>query len=244
VDCKKWGYQSVEELVKWRIFDRTGAGLMAELGSHQLDAASIFLGKKHPTAVQGVGKVSYFTEGPKREVEDHIFLTFEFGKDAGNAIVTYSSICTNAFDGYGEQVMGTRGTMIVQEEREAYVFRDAPGVMSKDTRVSWAEQRMDRPAMAAGSTKQWAAGVDVADTLTSRGYREEQEHMAFLIRHPELYKNPDPAKRQLPRCHGRVAMADAVVALCSNLAMRKNKRIEFKPEWFEAESDSAPEKEV
>lgn len=242
VDCKKWGYNSIEELVRWRIYDRTGAGLMAELGSHQLDAASIFLGKKHPVAVQGSGKTSYFTDG--RQVEDHIFLTFEFGKDANNAVVTYSSICTNAFDGYGEQVMGTRGTMIVQEEKDAYVFREAPGLMSKDTRVTWAEQRMDRPATQSGSTKQWASGVDVADTLTSRGYREEQEHLAFLIRHPELYKNPDPAKRELPRCDGRVALADAVVALCANMSMRKNKRVEFKKEWFEAESDSVPETEV
>ena len=28
---------------------------MAELGSHQLDACSIFLGKVHPLAVSGVG---------------------------------------------------------------------------------------------------------------------------------------------------------------------------------------------
>ncbi len=33
-----------EELIRWRLWDRTGAGLMAELGSHQLDASSIFVG--------------------------------------------------------------------------------------------------------------------------------------------------------------------------------------------------------
>src|SRR5262249_41897884 len=37
------GYKDMEELVRWRLFDRTGGGLMAELGSHQLDACSIFL---------------------------------------------------------------------------------------------------------------------------------------------------------------------------------------------------------
>jgi len=130
--------------------------------------------------------------------------------------------------------------MIVQEERDAYVFREAPGLLSKDTRVSWAEQRMERPATQAGSTKQWATGVDVADTMTSRGYREEQEHLAYLIRNPELYQT----KKELPRCSGRVGLADAVVALCSNLAMKKQKKSVFKPEWFEAESDSVPETEV
>ena len=34
---------AIEELIRWRLWDRTGAGLMAELGSHQLDAAGIFI---------------------------------------------------------------------------------------------------------------------------------------------------------------------------------------------------------
>ena len=50
IDYKKYGYKSLDELINWRLYNRTGAGLMAELGSHQLDACSIFLGKKHPLA--------------------------------------------------------------------------------------------------------------------------------------------------------------------------------------------------
>ena len=58
IDPSKYGYQSPqltlpdgsvktfsphEELIRWRLWNRTGGGLMAELGSHQLDAASIFI---------------------------------------------------------------------------------------------------------------------------------------------------------------------------------------------------------
>ena len=50
---KEWGYESVEQMCHWRLYNETGGGLMAELGSHQLDAASIFLGKVRPIAVQG-----------------------------------------------------------------------------------------------------------------------------------------------------------------------------------------------
>ena len=54
---------ALEELIRWRLWDRTGGGLMAELGSHQLDAASIFVsalskevGKKvHPLTVHAIG---------------------------------------------------------------------------------------------------------------------------------------------------------------------------------------------
>ena len=41
----KYAYErpAAEELIRWRLWKRTGGGLMVELGSHQLDAASIFL---------------------------------------------------------------------------------------------------------------------------------------------------------------------------------------------------------
>ena len=82
VDYAKYGYKSLDELVRWRLYNRTGAGLMAELGSHQLDACSIFLGKKHPLAVTGIGGTFFYNDG--REVDDHVFVTFEFpGKDHG-----------------------------------------------------------------------------------------------------------------------------------------------------------------
>lgn len=261
VDFAKYGYKDLVELVRWRVFNRTGAGLMAELGSHQLDAASIFLGKKHPRAVHGTGLTSFFKDN--REVEDHIFLTFEFGDDANNAVVTYSSINTNTFDGYGEQVMGTKGTLIVQEERDAYVFKEpksGEGGSMRDTRVTWAEDRVGRPVAEAGSTARWVSSVETPDTLTSRGYREEQEHMAWLVRNWDngakeaqpSEKNPhpenDPKKVQLvPRCHGRVALADAVIALVANMSMNpatKSRYIAFKDDWFHAESDSVPEKEI
>ena len=62
VEAEKFGYEkeqikdaagkvvydrpAIEELIRWRLWDRTGAGLMAELGSHQLDAASIFISRR------------------------------------------------------------------------------------------------------------------------------------------------------------------------------------------------------
>ncbi len=231
VDFKKYGYRSLEELVRWRLHNRTGAGLMAELGSHQLDACSIVLkgvcgdGKHavHPLAVSGVGVNSFFTDG--REVEDHVFLTYEYPK---NVVVTYSSITTNELEGYGEQIMGTRGTLAILSEKEVYLFKER-GL--KDTRVTWAERRIGQPVTTSTSTAVWSAESGIEDTLASRGYREEQEHLASLIRHGGGQ----------PRCSGEVAMGDAVVTLVSNMAMRKKARIEFKPEWFDPNSDAAPE---
>jgi hypothetical protein len=102
----------------------------------------------------------------------------------------------------------------------------------KDTRITWAEQTIAQPSTTSTSTMKWAAEVGTPDTLTSRGYREEQEHLAYLIRHPEA---------GAPRCSGDVALADAVITLTSNMAMKLKRRIEFRSEWFDPASDAAPE---
>jgi predicted dehydrogenase len=223
VDFRRYGYQSLEELVRWRVSRRTGEGLMAELGSHQLDACGILLGGAHPKAVSGVAVNSFFTDG--REVEDHIYLTYEYPRDV---VVTYSSITTNESDQYGEQVMGTRGTLAIVSEREVYLMKEKA---LKDTRISWAERRIAQPSATSTATTQWTAGAGLQDTLASRGYREEQEHMAYLIRNPGKGK---------PRCGPEVGLADAVVTLVSNLAARNRKRIEFRDEWFDVNSDAVP----
>ncbi len=61
----------------------------------------------------------------------------------------------------------------------------------------------------------------------SRGYTEEIEHWAWCIR--------NPSDEHRPRCHPKVALADAVIALTTNIAIRnpEHPQIDFKPEWFD-----------
>ena len=40
-----------------------------------------------------------------------------------------------------------------------------------------------------------------------------------------------------------MALADAVIALTTNIAMQRRERIEFKDEWFDIASDETPEGE-
>ncbi|MDB5351557.1 MAG: putative dehydrogenase [Planctomycetota bacterium] len=256
VDFKKYGYKSVDELVRWRLYNRTGAGLMAELGSHQLDACSIFLGKVHPLAVTGIGGQFFYTDG--REVDDHVFVNFEFpgksgptGKD--HVVVTYSSINTNKFDKYGETVMGTRGTMIVEEEREILFYKEPDPNPSKSsgaalqTSITVEKPLGGKPTIeaspsAAGPTAAASLGTLALDA-PSRGYREELEHFAYCIRNgnkDNYHETTDDKFR--PRCRGEVALADAVIALTSNLAMREKRRIDFKESWFDWKSPEVPDK--
>jgi predicted dehydrogenase len=252
-DIRKWGYKSMEELVRWRLYKRTGGGLMAELGSHQLDACSIFLGKVKPLAVTGVGGKYFYHDD--REVEDHVFCTFEFpgtkywaqdqfGKvndPNDRVIVTYSSISTNQFEKYGECVMGSRGTLVVELEQNIQLYAGS----SRSTSVSVTSGAGGPVLATSGSTSDAVKVVSGAASggagPVSKGYREEMEHFAYCIR---MWKQgASKSDRPLPRCHGTVAMADAIIALTSNLAMKHQKRIEFKKEWFEPASSEVPDGE-
>jgi len=246
VDFKKYGYDSLDQLVRWRLYNKTGAGLMAELGSHQLDACSIFLGKKHPLAVTGIGGTFFFTDG--REVDDHVFVTFEFPGKAKNdhVVVTYSSINTNSFEKYGECVMGSRGTMMVEEEKEILLFKEAGNSATSRLTSITVEKAAGAakpvletsPSLSGPSAATALGGLATADP--SRGYREELEHFAYCIRNGDASNFHADTDHQ-PRCRGEVALADAVIALTSNLAMKQKRRIDFDPRWFDYESPEVPE---
>ena len=243
---------ALEELIRWRLWRRTGGGLMAELGSHQLDAASIFLSalrtdgrRMNPLSVVANGTRNVFPLD--RDVDDHVYGMYEFPGDGYYAedgktiadpnkkvVVSYSSINGNGFGGYGEVVMGTEGTLRILGEKPPFEFVPAPGSKKKATSVgvsSGAGGAVTVDSYETGGVE--AAAVTKAGGPDSRGYTEEMEHFAWCIR------NRDP--ENIPRCHPEVALADACMALVGNKAMWGPGRIEFKPEWFDINSDETPD---
>ncbi len=258
VEAAKYGYTQMtmpdgstrtpmEELIRWRLWNRTGGGLMAELGSHQLDAAGIFVSAMHgagkkvkPLTVTAVGNRSIFPAD--REIDDHVYCMYEYPapgyEDDKNKkiVVTYSSINGNGFGDYGEVVMGTKGTLVLEREQEVMLYKGA----AKDTRVTVAKAKDGTPTLdtteSGGGGSTAVSGPGGASAPPSRGYTEEMEHWAWCIR------NPSPENQ--PRCKPEVAIADAVIALVSNVALANpdtQARIEFKPEWFDIASDETPE---
>jgi predicted dehydrogenase len=265
--AKEFGYDSVERLVKWRLFNASGGGLMAELGSHQMDAASIFLGKVHPLAVRGYGGKNFYgvkglgtpdKQQDPRDIDDHIYVTFEFPgrhyeEDQNDiCIVTYSSINTNKFEPYGELVYGSRGTLFMKTEKEGMLWKEE-GRGSEgggpDQRLWVVSGASGGPVLNAYETSSGSAKAATSDDgwgeNISRGYTEEMEHFCWAIREfdGQYYRDGKEIPRTEGglRCNGVVAMADAIMAHTANLAMKHKKRIEFKPEWFDPETDAAPE---
>ncbi len=150
--------------------------------------------------------------------------------------VTYSTINGNGFGGYGEVVMGTKGTIVLDREKELMLYKDSDTSSKVSVKGDKGGLTLDTQASgnySAANVAKAAAGADV-----SRGYTEEIEHWAWCIR--------NPAPENKPKCYPEVAMADAVISLTTNVAIAKGNRgeagyVKFEDSWFERDSDETPD---
>ncbi len=299
VDAAAHGYQdrggkltALEELIRWRLWGRTGGGLMVELGSHQLDAASIFCnalrsqeqlkehGHVHPLSVHAIGGLHTFPQD--RDAYDHVYCMFEFPgpgyEGAGNEdntrfrygyydkamqypdftngipsyeedpnkkiAVTYSTTMGNGFGGYGETVMGTKGTLILEKEKESMLF-PSPSSASK----IFVKKKGDALAMDTQASGPAGPAIKAATGPISRGYQEEIEHWAWCIRQRQQGAAPSEVD---VKCNPSVATADAIIALTTRLAMQRANNpdckqggfVRFKDEWFDIDNEATPEEDL
>lgn len=178
-DPSKWGYPTFEHLYNWRLYKRYSRGLLAELGSHQVSIVNWFFDAT-PETVLGSGGVYRWKDG--REVDDHVYATFEY---PGGRTATFTSIESNAFDHYYECFFGTKGTLVLRGEAEAYLFpegSDAPQATSIEV-----SPKASGPALEASESRTAdAAGRSVSGTAdrTDRlaAYRSEISSFCAAVR--------------------------------------------------------------
>src|SRR5207247_203207 len=125
---------------------------------------------------------------------------------------------------------GTKGTLILEEEREAMLIKGSDASTKIEIKDVKGKPAMDTYETGGGAAIAQAAG---GSGPVSRGYKEEIEHWAWCIR------NPDPKNK--PHCTPEVALGDAVIALTSNIAIGQQKRITFDPAWFDPARSETPE---
>src|SRR5207249_1991944 len=152
-----------------------------------------------PLAVWGTGGKHFYKDD--REVEDHVYCTFEFpgnnhdpnvrrydaqGRPVHNDIVTvtYSSISTNDFEPYGECVMGSKGTLVVDREQSVMLWGPSGRSTAVTVSTSGGRPVIDSSASVDAPREDLAVnqGRDSIGERVSRGYREEMEHFAYCIR--------------------------------------------------------------
>jgi predicted dehydrogenase len=210
-DPSRWGYPDFDHLVNWRLYWKYSQGLMAELASHQVNIANWFFGAS-PEAVLGSGGV-YRWKNEGREVPDHVYATFEY--PLGRTAV-FTSIESNESDHYYEAYYGTKATLILRGETEAYLFDE--GADKKPTTVEVSARGSGPVTNASESRSADAAGRGATGSKQGidrlEAYRNEVSGFCASIRTGKpLLCGPDKA------------IGSALACIAANQAIEKRARV-------------------
>ncbi|MDX1740818.1 MAG: Gfo/Idh/MocA family oxidoreductase, partial [Rhodothermales bacterium] len=146
-----------ERELNWRLDETVSAGLLGEVGIHQVDTAGWIL-RERPSAVTGFGEVVLWRDG--RTVPDTVQVVFEF---PSGVRMLYAATLTSSFDGAYDMFYGSDSTIMLRDSK-GWMFKevDAPLLgwevyARKDTFY-----REKGIALVANATKLEAQGLDPA----------------------------------------------------------------------------------
>jgi predicted dehydrogenase len=204
-DYKALGYDTPDQMANWRLYSKFSHGLMSELGSHQIDVCN-WMWEEAPETVCGVGGIYFYKD--ERDVPDHAFCTFKY---PDNRVMVFSSITTNDFDGYYDQIMGKNGTVFLTAESEGMLYKTGS---PKTTEINVEEGKSGKSSLTVHKTLLGSAkgsGLDAIDPYSP--YGEEIKMFGEAIR------KGDPS---LVGCDGQAGRRAAIAVFTANKAMATN----------------------
>jgi len=212
----EWTAEALERHINHRLYWNTSGGLMAELGSHQIDVLNWML-QETPAAVMGVGGIDSWRDG--REVWDNINLVFEY---ASGCKATYTSIQANAFDGATEKLLGDKGTILLGRQGRLFPERAArslePIQGAERVEVN-GKSAFDFTSGATQTSGQGDAGD--GETLKTPQMWLDGTHMEFS----EFMRCIREGTK--PLCDEVEGYKDSVCVILANQAMQEGRRVEF-----------------
>ncbi len=123
-----------------------------------------------------------------RTISDHIYAIFEY---PNGRTVNYSSIQSSSVDNYYEEIMGTRGTIILSNENESYLFWEPgwdeekakqAGKAEKETQIDVVNEDLSKAAFAAHESQEATGSGGASDMGKLDPYRWELQGFAHTIR--------------------------------------------------------------
>jgi predicted dehydrogenase len=253
------------EDANWRLLRKYSGGLVAELGSHQMDIADWMFGS-HFEFVSGVGGIDYFKDG--RDVFDSVQLIFRYPK--GQRLMA-SYISTNQhcalFAGqraqFGECIMGTQGTIHITVGTDD---EPALGMWYREPAKKVPDPGTAKAAIASASLASTGKGSRPLPILLSKDEITEQD--SFMSRElkyakrwlyakgvmvPEEDRNPVDQQfieffeccRTLakPKADLEIGLNDSSAVILSNMAMDENRRV-YASELDKMGAGEAPKKKA
>jgi predicted dehydrogenase len=212
-DPSKWGYPDWEHLLNWRMYKKYSEGLTCELGSHQINAASWFFDSA-PEAVYTTGGTYRFKDG--REVYDHVYAIFDY---PGSRTAIFSSIQSNKFEEAYEMFMGTKGTLILTRELEAYLFSEDEAPAATRVEVS---RQSSAPVADSSATQAAPTSTRTVETAAPTNFDKGISYKNEIAEFCTAIRTGSPV-----RCGGEKAMHSAVAILTGNRSAETLARLQI-----------------
>jgi predicted dehydrogenase len=207
-----------ERALNWRL-DKTSPGLMGEVGIHQLDLMSQYLGTR-PSAIVGSGGLAAWRDG--RETPDTASCLVDFGKIRGTVRATLAS----SFGGAYTIFQGSNSSLLLKETH-GWLIKEADSPLLGWEVYARKESIHDEIgiAMVADATKLLQAGKE-----PGKDGPLEPQKPALVDAFESFIAS---IRTGAPSLCGPVdACAATVAALQANAAVLGNTRIDLRPEEY------------
>jgi predicted dehydrogenase len=210
-----------ERELNWRLSNSTSAGLLGEIGIHQLDLIGWYLNKL-PTSVTGFGSIVNWRDG--REVPDTIQCILEY---PDNVRALFSSTLASSFSDAYTLFQGSNASLMMRERR-AWLVKEADSPLLGWEVYARKEQVHEETGicMVADATKLLQAGKEPGKDGSLEPSQDALQR-AFIDFIRSIREN---SKISCGAADGYRAM---VVAARANEAVRTNTRIAFQMSWFD-----------
>ncbi|MEM7261527.1 MAG: Gfo/Idh/MocA family oxidoreductase [Planctomycetota bacterium] len=225
----KHGYASMEHFRNWRWYRKYSGGIMADLGSHQVDIFNWVL-QCPPSAIIASGGVDYYT-GKDREWYDNVISVYEYDTPGGKVRGAYQVLNTTSHGDFYETFMGDEGSMTISEDpRKGHLFREQTA-----KRREWEDE-----SETVAKLGKDAIELKIGETLTSDG-KKDPEGQRLLAEskkpphqlHLENFFNAIRTGTPLS-CPPEVGFETAVSVLKANEAVEAQRRLTFDAKEFKA----------
>jgi predicted dehydrogenase len=228
---KQYGFKNMHQFRNWRWYKGLGGGPIVDLGSHQIDVYSWFLGA-NPSYVTASGGLLYYD--PKtHEWYDTVMVVYDYDTPTGPVKAYYQTQTTNGSQGYFENFMGDQGTLLISESEQNYagrLYRD-PNAPAWD---EWVQKGyITLPKQQEVQSKEDTGAIaDVRESVSPDEHRVPVS-LKDPYHQPHLQNFFDAVRGKAKlNCPAEVAYESAVAVLRVNEAIEAKSRLAFKPEEF------------
>jgi len=208
----------MERLINWRMYREYSGGLMAELCSHHINIVNWVLDAV-PVKIMGMGGTDYYKDG--RETYDNVSTVFEY---PGGIKATFPAILTNAYESTSIVIMGTEGTIVIEnEEGQIANYYSEP---SKVKNILSDEELQNVDTISSATRKAWARSEPIPIKVENNTKDDLETTRAMFLDFVDCVRNNKTPRSNID--NGR----DVAIAVDLAIKAMDNNKVEYwKPEY-------------